>query len=584
MYYNEELLLADTDSGKAWLKKAVHPPGVTDPAFCGYPDDSSIPAVHNEYRLQAEVLTTCINAPDTMLMLHTPSLLHPIAVAQALTSPPVWTHIKELENDQIDVQSVAQQMGRLQATAISKTIMQDSTAINEAGMCYAAQFSPSTYILTLGQLTEKIVHNYDTHKHWIPHLVKHFGSRIHRVVHQMMKYGHSFHHAHNIVSRKSPKFRGKDDYVEVTLTDTRIYKRPNDDKRSELKDKCCDDDDSCVYSDFPEFDKNDIGSDLVYEYSTVQVVKLGNCIFQPTDVTMLSPKSYTGRSKDGQFIVQQINQHGNPWVDVRQGEYNTAADNKRNLMFSAYETSLGPNYNLVISPFVDNVGDLIQDTVWPGWTWAYSMFTNISSGSLGGPPPKFAIKTILDFAIAPTTRSVLNPSCKPPALYDQQALKSYAVITQSRQDALMAKYNIIGEAINAMKTAKTAVDSIHGAATTIKDLAGITKRADQNIKENAAIENGSETTAMTEQNQSLSQRFGRMTMQPKFSMQVAAPRNRSASRKRSQSVNRKPKTVIIYRSKSAPRQRSKSRNRTVKIVKTKSKSKPNTRKRSNSRR
>jgi hypothetical protein len=55
-YYDSTLLKTNTENGKDWLVKYLHPPTDKGNSYNGYPDKSTVSTIHTEYRLAYEGL------------------------------------------------------------------------------------------------------------------------------------------------------------------------------------------------------------------------------------------------------------------------------------------------------------------------------------------------------------------------------------------------------------------------------------------------------------------------------------------------------------------------------------------------
>jgi len=509
-YFEESALKANTENGKDWLRKALHPPGAKGTSYNGYPDKSVIPAIHQEYRLDWEGFLPSLDDNKSMLLLHCPSFINLLFHAGYTQSYPlgndnVWQLAQS--NDQVSQISVAGEMGKVQAAYMSETLQYDATGFNNSGMVYSAQFSPSVYTLNLTTVIRKL-HKQGVLDKFMPEFVKAFG--------EDMKT------AHKLITQK----------IKRVSTD-----------------------------DFEMINDNDfwnVGQPLPITTQMVQIVQLGRPITQPTDISMLSPKKYTARSTEGAFIVHQTNEDFNKWCSVRTGTFvNGSSFVSKPLIVCCYET-VDDNGIAYLFPFRDG-GGLVFDVEWPNWTWAYTLFTGMQPGAAGGSPPQVNIKTIRGIAIAPTPRSILNASTVSPALYDPQALQTYSVITQSRQDAMPAEYNMLGSLLGgsgiAVPLMSSTISSISDAITGADAPKAEKKKVSAELAEDKATEN----------NESL----GETNTTKKSITATSRPRRQSYRRPREP----KPKPLVIYRDRSSSKRR----------VRSISRPRPSSRKRSSSR-
>lgn len=390
-YYDSALLKSNTENGRDWLAKVLHPPTEKGTSYNGYPGKSVIPVVHAEYRLPYEGLPKAAvqgSNTDTILFLHTPGVMYPTFIANRLDGDnPAFTQL--LVNNQLDANTVVANFGKYRKAYQSVTEQYDATAFNKNGMRYTAQFSPTTYLLTLDAGLAILKKQKSKHLKGIakafcqdyPHLAEHIRSHI----------------------------ADEDDGYDVVTP------------RS-----------------------------VPLNVFAFQVVKLDRAVTTPADITMLSPKSSTSRSEEGGFVVHQMNSETNEFKSVRNYSYVGGATPgaTAKLLLCLYEyTSDTAGLTTYLEPFQpifpDNPLDrtYIYDLEWCDWTWCYSMYTGATPGAS---PLNINLKYIQGIEIAPITKSVLNSQTAPAALYDPLAIDSYTVITQSRQDSMPASYNSMG--------------------------------------------------------------------------------------------------------------------------------------------
>lgn len=394
-YFNASLLKANTENGRSWLEKYLHPPTAKGNSYNGYPDKSTTPTIHTEYRLAYENLpiasTQGVN-DNTCLFLCSPGMFNPIFKADVLDgNDPLWT--PALVNTQIDARTAMDNLGRVRTAYQSETFQYDATAFNNSGICYSAQFNPSTYVMTTGEAFRVLQAQKSKH---LPDICRHL-VKLHGA--PMAEFIRSMH-------------QDDADGFDVVSNDTRSG-------------------------------RNSVGA-ININFNAFQVVKLDKSITNPGDITMLSPKAYQSRSVDGAFIVHQCNEDTNAFKSVRGGRY-VSGNNAQPLLTCCYEYNDGTNS--YIEPFFSQLPgpgtrDFVQDIEWSDWSWSYAMFTGCTPK--GTTPLNINIKYIAGFEVAPVVRSILNSQALPPALYDPVALETAAILTQSRQDAMPAAMNSAG--------------------------------------------------------------------------------------------------------------------------------------------
>jgi hypothetical protein len=437
-YFEESMLNADTENGKDWLRKALHPPGAKGVSYNGYPDRSVTPAVHFEYRLNTEIFHPAFdgnfNPTKNMLMLHSPSFLTPHFVANTIDDAGgenQWAVLQS--NDQLDVSSMMSEMGKVQTEYRSETIEYDANGFNNSGMCYVAQFNPGTAILSARDVISR----------WAEEKHPDGSTSLEKYATKLEK---DYPYVHDIIKHIA-KNKSIQDY---------------------------------------RFDNTPVAA----SGQQFQVVSLGRSITQPSDLTMLSPKSYTARSTEGAFIVHQINENTNKWCNVRSGAFTNGVTRiDRPLLLCCYET-YNLNGSTSIRPFYDNAssGNFVYDVEWPSWSWALSFWVGMQPGAAGGSPPLLNIKTVHGIAITPVIRGILNPAVTNASLYDAKALNTYAVITQTRQDGMPSRFNVLGAIGGAIAASmgpeliKDGVNAIMG-----KDKATTSKVANQAMRHNQVM-------------------------------------------------------------------------------------------------
>lgn len=384
-YYDESLLLkTNTENGRDWLRKYVHPPGTKGVSYNGYPDASTTNSVHSEYRLQLEGLPFAANQginTGACLFLNGPGLLYPSFYATTLDGGnPTWT--AWLANTNVRAADISAMVGRQRLSYLSETWQYDATAINNSGMVYSCQHYPSTYTMTVGNYVQRL----SASKHpSLPSVVK-----------SLIANG-----GKDVQEQIAQAIGVEQGYVEVPQP------------RVPIK----------------------ITADAI------QIVRLGKSILAPGDILELSTKAYMSRSVEGAFVVHQTDQPTNPFKAVRNSRYVDGAAPGNSLLLCCYEFEDNDG-NATIQPFLDASGkNYIYDVEWSDWSWSYTMFTgcNTMDKSLN-----ISCKLIAGFEFSPVVRSLLANQALPPSLYDPTALQTATVITQSRQDAMPAIYNAAG--------------------------------------------------------------------------------------------------------------------------------------------
>lgn len=387
LYYDATILKHDTVNGHDWAVKTLHPPGAKGASYNGYPDKSVLSAIHSEYRQQFEKTPFTKDETTSCLLAFTPGLFYPLWAAGNVTNGTSNTWRTPYENSQLARSDLGANFSKRRCAYKSTTVELDSTAFTNQGMAFVSEFHPSIDITSYDQA--------------------------------LLKYTHC---------KKSMK-------VLKDCSD-RCLK-----KEKEIRDKSSNPD------DFEDISAAPSPAQLSTRF--VQIVKMGRVIKTPTDVTMCSPKSYTGRATEGIFAVQQVNEPTNDWRDLSQEQYKQGVSiNGANAgtYLTLYEqlddAGAARLYYLADS---DGTSDNYRGEVdLRGWSWKLVFFQNLVNGGTSGQNPLLAFKIIHGEEWAPSPRGFLNSLAMPPAIYDRQAIDSVSIVTQARQDALPAKYNSLG--------------------------------------------------------------------------------------------------------------------------------------------
>jgi hypothetical protein len=188
-YFDSAALKANTENGRDWLQKYLHPPSTKGPSYAGFPDKSVLSSVHSEYRLNYEGLPLATNQGSNtgaMLFLCAPGLLNPVFSARNLNGDnPDWTTL--LVNTEITQADVILNIGKQRMVYRSETFQYDSTDFNNNGMLYSAQFSPTVYTAEVGNIIFRLMQQKSPHlKGIIEHLSKTHGPKVAAALKQLI--------------------------------------------------------------------------------------------------------------------------------------------------------------------------------------------------------------------------------------------------------------------------------------------------------------------------------------------------------------------------------------------------------------
>lgn len=403
-YFDKLLVKSDTVNGHDWAIKALHPPSNKGTSYNGYPDQSTIPAIHSEYRQNFELLPTVADEPTSCLFLLTPGLFGPIWAANAVTNSQSNEWRLPYQNSLLQRSDLGTNFIKRRLAYKSTTIQLDSTAFTNQGMVYTGSFNPSIDLISGKQALIRYAH------------CKKSTGLITDALFKMQQKCRPFPETDFPFQ---PQSEEQDDGYEV------LPRRKNQ----------------------PPPPSKVTATPAIPNVDSVmiQIVKLGNTITNPSDITMLSPKSYVDRAPEGVFAVQQCNQPINNWLDLAEHRYNAGvAPSTDGCYLTFYEqqhTTGGATLYYLNAANGSTSLDFLEVDM-RNWEWKFVYFQNMSA--FAGNTPLLSFKIIHGEEWAPSPRGFLNALAQPPALFDRAALDSVAIITQSRQDGMPARYNLLG--------------------------------------------------------------------------------------------------------------------------------------------
>jgi hypothetical protein len=504
-YYDETVLKSSTVNGKDWLHKYLHPPGNKGTSYNGYPDKSVTPCVHAEYRLSYEGFKP--------LPANTTFSANTMVV---LTGPGI-----------LYPAFVPSTLGG--ATDPGFYALYNNTQLTEANIVSNFGRARTSYNSVTAQLDSTGFNNAG------------------------MIYHAQFYPTTYLltVDELVAKFESK-----------RFRSRHFDKSRL-----------SALQSDRESFEL--VGGKPVPSPKSVnidvkcfQVVKLGTQPRSPTDITMLSPKSYTARATEGLFSVYQCMEDTNRFKAVQQYNF-TDGFAPPKLLRCIYEITidgvvyLEPFYDGPIAPGGQNFA---YDVEWSDWSWSYTAYVGLSPSTTASGSPQINFKHVMGVEIAPIVGSVLNTQTLNPSMYDPLALETAAIITQSRNDGMPSSFNSMGT-LGAV--ASSLITDVASSA-----LAGALNRGDKSDAKDTekALETAGETpqTSNAIANAEMTNTGVNACpppVRPRSLMGInmrPRPRQRQRSRSRQPSMSKEIQrlTSMVSRMMSRPRSQSNRRNRT----------------------
>lgn len=140
----------DTPTGAAWAEKYLHPPSQMKASYAGIPDLNSTPSVNLEYRIESEQL---VEPQGNTLFVIPPSVFRP-AFKFGIAGTSLSDRSEEVPiNPNVTIDDFARTSESFRMGYKSTTFYQDSTAFNNNGMIYTAQFRPNVTTYTDHDLT-----------------------------------------------------------------------------------------------------------------------------------------------------------------------------------------------------------------------------------------------------------------------------------------------------------------------------------------------------------------------------------------------------------------------------------------------
>jgi hypothetical protein len=504
-YYDETVLKSSTVNGKDWLHKYLHPPGNKGTSYNGYPDKSVTPCVHAEYRLSYEGFSP-LPANNTFSA----------NTMVVLTGPGILYPAYVPSN-----LSGASDPGFF--------ALYNNTQLTEANIVSNFGRARTSYNSVTAQLDSTGFNNAG------------------------MIYHAQFYPTTYLLTVEEL----------VSKIDTKRFRSKYFDK-SRLTALQCDREGFELVGGKPVPSPKSVNIDV----KCFQVVKLGSLPKSPTDITMLSPKSYTARATEGLFSVYQCMEDTNRFKAVQQYNF-TDGFAPPKLLRCIYEITIGgivylePFFDGPIAPDAQNFA---YDVEWSDWSWSYTAYVGLSPSTTASGAPQINFKHVMGVEIAPVVGSVLNTQTLNPAMYDPLALETAAIITQSRNDGMPSSFNLLGTAGSVVGSILTnvATDAMASALNrgdkgASKDTEKALETAGETPETEKAIANAEMTNTGANACPSPARPRPRMSMNQRFGSY-----QRQRSRTRQPSVNKELQrlTSMLSRMMSKPRSQSRRRSRT----------------------
>jgi hypothetical protein len=387
MYTKEKLkeLPGLTQAGKDWSAKYLHPPAVTGNDFCGIPDDNNTPSAMMEYRMTNDCLPVLDGDNSHCLFLMSSSIKFPYY--QALSIGP----------DNGDNQWACDNA----TYAFSNPSLDIVANSRNLGSIREVAASKTCYLLT-NELTNKGTVSCAQFR---PDIQIITGATLSMLTER-------FSHASNS--------------QELNNNLTALFKRLSVDdtygfEKLSLKPQA------------PRITTIDL-----------QIIRLGEKVRTPGQLTQLSPKSVQHMAKDGLFTVHHYSQPAVAFKSLSIGSAAARAPLATNLYYCLYEQydSIGQVQIKFFS--TDGTGtqaSALQDMPWSDMTWSYVFFNQLDAVS------RVTVKNVMNWEVQPYVGSVLSPFTRSPAIPDRSAMDGAVLAAHGMPDGLIASMNDEDDAV-----------------------------------------------------------------------------------------------------------------------------------------
>jgi hypothetical protein len=406
----DKVLKSNTDGGKAWLEKYLHPPSAKRSSYAGYPDMNGINAVHMEHRLVDEVAIPVDPTNANTLgavYLYTPGLLYPCFrfpwAADDAVKPNFYQNVV-LKNNQWTQQTVLQNFAKVRTAYSSITCELDATNFNNTGTIYGAQ---QNFSVSLSSMPYTLLKYAKTSPEIIPMLEKEF----------------------NLVEGTLKSFVTAFELQHFTLTESSGLMIPRELLIRDIQ--------------LPEDKLNKDSNVRFFNESVIDLVSLGKHIKSPSDITMASISFYQSALLEGTYSPLRINQPINSWRNIQSGDLAESGVFTSKLCYKGFTNLVivnGVTTEILYLPTDGVGGSLITDIPYGDFSfYLFGIKNGTSTVSLL--PANLRLKAILGFEFAAMPGSAFNSFLTAPPIFDREALDQGALITNERKDAYPASFN-----------------------------------------------------------------------------------------------------------------------------------------------
>jgi hypothetical protein len=490
---------ANTEAGKAWARKYLHPPGPRPTGYAGIPDDNNSPSVHAEYRLFDTLSTPTVQWPavgpssKSMLYMCLPSMKYPVLQAPTAAAGALKGNLWSCDsagglgqtNNNLNLTTFISEISSLRCAAKSTTFYLNTNALSNKGT------------ITVGKTRAPIVvcNLYDL-----------------------------------------PTFANRDKiFADALECATKHAKKNNDHKAlTVLEDRS-----------LSLRDKLAAPTTLAF---TIQYIKIGKIINTADLISMVSPSSQSYLAVEGAFCVSKFSQPISRFKDIGVvSGPNTQFNGYTRCAYTAFD---GTNEYLEwITPngTADNFNTALQDLPWTDMTADIVLFENVDEVS------SVSIKTVMDWEFQPAFGSNFAPFQTLSALPDRLALESVSTIMHRVPDCMPQVYNDGDDLVKSDDPKRETIEVPEDVARTVgvigstsenisrpklKPLPQREKRAERKIEKKVekVVERKEGRPAQKARSKS---RDRQSTSSKNTNRRRSASRNRSTSRTRSSSNGRR---------------------------------------------
>nr|WAY16466.1 hypothetical protein [Hepelivirales sp.] len=405
------------DTGRAWLRKYIHPPSVASPSYTGVPDLANpVKTVKHNNVIQgtmdvAQPLSS--DGSGDSIFLTIPSLKYPVMQATFRTGQNGFANGPGTEllgstlgvNNQNFHLTDSKQFTDARQAYQSTTFIYDQNTLTNRGMVYAAQVPFSYTLFTSISALMAYASGLTNARDFLAGVT-------------------DLHHA------SGKMFSSSVEYALSKLTD-----------KSNVKIRK-------AYSKQQPTEEDPNPQPYVTDLVAIGIANLGPVVKIPQDIMSMGDKTYMAKATEGCFTVARMQQPINRYTTASQTRTKEGTALSDGTMWIAYTQQGEDGSNSAYwftSDGSNQTAKALSDFVWGDFTatWVYfSKFPTYEQGS--STLPNICCKSVIGWELRPLQNSAFNPYATTPAIPDLKALETAAEYNFMAVDAVEAKYNMEG--------------------------------------------------------------------------------------------------------------------------------------------